>query len=73
MKGYETLMACRKFIMYSYVYAYYIEESPQKALFEKHQGDLDMNVESLAQGMDGVIVTTENHADHAERVKKHIK
>ena len=45
----EQLIACRRALMYSYVYAFYLQETPAKRLFELYQAKLEVFTEELAQ------------------------
>ncbi|KDO23848.1 hypothetical protein SPRG_11280 [Saprolegnia parasitica CBS 223.65] len=43
----EAMVACRRVLKYSYVYAYYLSPGPEKNLFEYLQEDLERNTEHL--------------------------
>ncbi|OQS02209.1 hypothetical protein THRCLA_05392 [Thraustotheca clavata] len=43
----ETMIACRRVLKYSYVYAYYLTPGKEKDLFEYLQEDLEKNTEHL--------------------------
>ncbi|RHY58528.1 hypothetical protein DYB38_008783, partial [Aphanomyces astaci] len=43
----ETLIACRRVLKFSYVYAYYLPQGKEKDLFEHLQEDLEKNTEHL--------------------------
>ncbi|OQS01106.1 hypothetical protein ACHHYP_01798 [Achlya hypogyna] len=43
----ETMVACRRVLKYSYVYAYYLAPGKEKDLFEYLQEDLEKNTEHL--------------------------
>lgn len=44
----EILVNCRKQLMYSYIFANYVEPSNQKTIFEINQSDLEAAVEALS-------------------------
>lgn len=47
-KGVEQLIECRSVLKYTYVFSYYLEEGPEKTLFEYLQQDLEKNTEALS-------------------------
>lgn len=48
-KAVETLCESRRQLMFTYVFAYYIEEHNQKTIFEANQNDLESATEALSQ------------------------
>lgn len=48
-KAVETLCECRKQLMFTYIFAYYIEDHNQKIIFENNQNDLEKATETLSQ------------------------
>lgn len=46
-KGVEQLIECRNSLKYTYIYGYYLEEGPEKNLFEYLQEDLEKSTEIL--------------------------
>lgn len=47
-KSFGILLACRKMLMMSYIFAYFVIEGNQKAIFEENQRDLENAVEILS-------------------------
>lgn len=52
-KGVEQLIECRAALKYTYSYAYYLQDGPQKTLFEYLQEELEKNTESLSGILEG--------------------
>jgi len=76
-KGVEQLIECRGSLKYTYVYGYYLDEGPEKNLFEYLQEELERTTELLSEILespiekfdrDVVISTTKS----AERRLKHL-
>eukprot|EP01132_Coremiostelium_polycephalum_P010269 gene10269-12596_t len=44
----ETLIMCRRTLKYTYVFAYYLDDGPEKNLFEYLQSDLEKTTEQLS-------------------------
>lgn len=45
----EILCESRKQLMFTYIFAYYIEDHNQKTIFEDNQCDLEIATEALSQ------------------------
>ena len=45
----EQLIECRRVLMYTYAFAYALEDGPRKKLFEFNQGMLEANTEELSR------------------------
>jgi len=50
-KAAEQLILCRSALKYSYIYAYYLPDSPAKNLFEYLQKDLEETAEELSAAL----------------------
>lgn len=48
LKAVEVLVSCRQTLMYTYVFAYYLEKNHQSKIFEDNQQDLENAVEVLS-------------------------
>ncbi|TKR96382.1 hypothetical protein L596_010405 [Steinernema carpocapsae] len=46
-KAVDSLLKCRSTLMYSYVFAYYLDDNNEKNIFEDNQVDLEKAVEAL--------------------------
>jgi len=55
----EQLIECRRTLKYTYVYAYYLPDGPEKTLFEYLQAQLETETESLS----GTLEKTSDMAD----------
>lgn len=51
-KAVNILCESRKQLMYTYIFAYYVEEQNQKTIFEANQNDLESATEALSQYME---------------------
>jgi len=56
-KAAEQLILCRSALKYSYIYAYYLPDSPAKNLFEYLQKDLEETAEELSAALASPIET----------------
>lgn len=52
----QVLFDCRHTLMYTYVYAYYLADTPEKSLFEFQQAQLEMATEELSLVIEGTKV-----------------
>lgn len=48
-----VLFECRHTLTYTYVYAFYLEDGPEKALFEYQQAQLEFSTEELSMVIEG--------------------
>ena len=48
----EQLIACRRALKYTYVFAFYMASGPEKELFEYLQQELEVNTENLARALE---------------------
>ena len=48
-KSLDILCECRRTLMYSYVFAYYLRKNNQSAIFEDNQKDLESATEQLSE------------------------
>jgi ariadne-2 len=71
LKAAELLMKCRYTLQFTYPYAYYLEKSPRKQLFEYQQAQLEAEVENLSWKVERAEITDrgdlENQMDIAEK------
>jgi ariadne-1 len=44
----DQLIECRRVLKYTYVYAFYLNDGPEKTFFEWLQGDLERDTEELS-------------------------
>lgn len=51
----EQLIDCRRTLKWTYVFAYYMDDGPEKNLFEYLQEDLERNTEKLSEILEGPI------------------
>lgn len=61
-KSFETVLACRKTLMISYVFAYFVTEGNQKTIFEQNRRDLEVAVDILS----GYLQSDETYQQFAE-------
>lgn len=47
-KSFEIVLTCRKSLIMSYIFAYFVVEDNQKTIFEKNQQDLENALEILS-------------------------
>jgi ariadne-1 len=55
-KAVDQLVDCRAALKYTYTYAYFLVEGPQKVLFEYLQEELEKNTEALSEILEGTKV-----------------
>jgi len=71
LKAAELLMKCRYTLQFTYPYAYYLEKSSRKQLFEYQQAQLEAEVENLSWKVERAEITDrgdlENQMDIAEK------
>ena len=48
-KSLDILRECRRTLMYTYVFAYYLKKNNQSAIFEENQKDLESATEQLSE------------------------
>ena len=48
-KSLDILCECRRTLMYTYVFAYYLRKNNQSAIFEDNQKDLESATEQLSE------------------------
>ena len=48
-KSLDILCECRRTLMYTYVFAYYLKKNNQSAIFEENQKDLESATEQLSE------------------------
>ena len=48
-KSLDILCECRRTLMYTYVFAYYLKKNNQSAIFEDNQRDLETATEQLSE------------------------
>jgi len=67
----KLLAKCRYTLQYTYPYAYYMEQSPRKQLFEYQQAQLEAEIENLSWKIEHAETTDrgdlENQMDVAEK------
>ena len=59
-KAVDILFECRRTLMYTYVFAYYLKKNNQVEIFEVNQKDLDGATECLSEYMEREIWTFTN-------------
>lgn len=64
----KILVDCRKEMMVSYIFAYFVKSSNQKTIFEMNQNDLERAVEELSKYLEQNI----DGDDDAEKIKDEI-
>lgn len=67
-KAVDVLCDCRQTLMYTYVFAYYLEKNNQSVMFEDNQRDLEATTEKLSEYLERDI-TQENLASIKQRVQ----
>jgi len=55
----EQLIECRRTLKYTYVFAYFLTEGPEKNLFEYLQSELERNTENLSGALESPVGTQE--------------
>lgn len=64
----DILCQCRQTLMYTYVFAYYLQKNNQSVIFEDNQRDLESATETLSEYLERDI-TSENLADIKQKVQ----
>ena len=64
----EILVQCRRTLMYTYVFAYYLQKNNQSVIFEDNQNDLETATETLSGHLERDI-TQENLVDIKQKVQ----
>lgn len=64
----DILCQCRQTLMYTYVFAYYLQKNNQSVIFEDNQKDLESATETLSEYLERDI-TSENLADIKQKVQ----
>ena len=67
-KALDTLCECRRTLMYTYAFAYYLKKNNQSAIFEDNQRDLETATEQLSEFLERDI-DGENLADIKQKVQ----
>ncbi|XP_047738111.1 E3 ubiquitin-protein ligase arih1-like [Hyalella azteca] len=67
-KAVDILCECRQTLMYTYVFAYYLQKNNQSAIFEDNQRDLEASTEKLSEYLERDI-TQANLADIKQKVQ----
>ncbi|KAF2356302.1 IBR domain, partial [Trinorchestia longiramus] len=67
-KAVDILCECRQTLMYTYVFAYYLQKNNQSVIFEDNQRDLEASTEKLSEYLERDI-TQENLADIKQKVQ----
>eukprot|EP00088_Acartia_fossae_P006986 TRINITY_DN13237_c0_g1_i2.p1 TRINITY_DN13237_c0_g1~~TRINITY_DN13237_c0_g1_i2.p1 ORF type:complete len:511 (+),score=134.69 TRINITY_DN13237_c0_g1_i2:117-1649(+) len=67
-KSLDILCECRRTLMYTYVFAYYLNKNHQQAIFEENQKDLEHSTEQLSEYLERDI-SAENLADIKQKVQ----
>lgn len=67
-KAVDILCQCRQTLMYTYVFAYYLQKNNQSVIFEDNQKDLEGATETLSEYLERDI-TSENLADIKQKVQ----
>ena len=62
----NTLGECRQTLMYSYVFAFYLEQSVEKEIFEANQKDLENATETLSGYLERDMDEGEKNGDDSE-------
>lgn len=65
MKAVNTLWESRKQLMFTYIFAYFVESHPQKTIFEVNQNDLEQATEALSYYFEQDL--TQDNADEIKR------
>ncbi|CAL8074760.1 unnamed protein product [Orchesella dallaii] len=66
-KAVDILCQCRQTLMYTYVFAFYLQKTNQSVIFEDNQRDLESATEKLSEYLERDI-TSENLADIKQKV-----
>merc|ERR1712242_58766 len=67
-KSLDILCECRRTLMYTYVFAYYLRKNNQSAIFEENQKDLETATETLSEYLERDI-SAENLVDIKQKVQ----
>jgi len=67
-KSLDILCECRRTLMYTYVFAYYLRKNNQSAIFEDNQKDLETATEQLSEYLERDI-SAENLVDIKQKVQ----
>jgi len=67
-KSLDILCECRRTLMYTYVFAYYLRKNNQSAIFEDNQKDLESATEQLSEYLERDI-SAENLVDIKQKVQ----
>jgi len=67
-KSLDILCECRRTLMYTYVFAYYLKKNNQSAIFEDNQKDLETATEQLSEYLERDI-SAENLVDIKQKVQ----
>nr|XP_023028452.1 potential E3 ubiquitin-protein ligase ariadne-1-like [Leptinotarsa decemlineata] len=67
-KAVDILCQCRQTLMFTYVFAYYLQKNNQSVIFEENQKDLEGATETLSEYLERDI-TSENLADIKQKVQ----
>ena len=67
-KSLDILCECRRTLMYTYVFAYYLKKNNQSAIFEDNQKDLESATEQLSEYLERDI-SAENLVDIKQKVQ----
>ena len=62
----NTLGECRQTLMYSYVFAFYLEQSVEKEIFEANQKDLENATETLSGYLERDMDDEKNGEENSE-------
>ena len=66
-KAVDTLNDCRRSLMYTYIFAYYLNKNNHSEIFEANQRDLESSTEMLSEYMEQKIST-----DNLEEIKEKV-
>ena len=66
--GVDILCKCRKTLMYTYVFGYYLKKNNQKEIFEDNQKDLETSIDNLS----GFLEREVSSMDGLEDLKKKV-
>ena len=69
----EALGECRRTLMYTYVFAYYLDKNGQLDIFEDNQSDLEATTEVLSQYLERDISEEDNLQDIKQAVQDKYK
>ena len=64
----DVLCQCRQTLMYTYVFAYYLQKNNQSMIFEDNQKDLESATETLSEYLERDI-TSDNIKDIKQKVQ----